>query len=76
MSEYKAPKAIGRKIPLAVQVTPEQHKDATLAAERYGVSRAEYIGALIDLAEGRSSILDKMEPPLLTLDTNAFRNSA
>lgn len=61
MEEYHAPKLIGRKAPMNCLVLPDQHFTAWQATQRYSMSFGEYVGALIDRAEGRPNKLDGMQ---------------
>lgn len=68
MEEYRAPKLIGKKTPLNCLVLPEQHHSAWVAMQRYNMSFGEYVGALIDRAEGRPNKLDGMHQEALPLE--------
>lgn len=57
MEEYRVPKLIGNKAPLNCLVLPDQHYRAWPATQRYNMSFGEYVGALIDRAEGRPTSL-------------------
>lgn len=46
-------------------VLPDQHFTAWQATQRYNMSFGEYVGALIDRAEGRPNKLDGMQRPIL-----------
>ncbi len=61
MEEYRPPKMIGKKAPLNCLVLPDQHYTAWKATQRYNMSFGEYVGALIDRAEGRPNKLDGMQ---------------
>lgn len=65
MEEYHAPKLIGRKAPMNCLVLPDQHFTAWQATQRYNMSFGEYVGALIDRAEGRPNKLDGVQRPIL-----------
>ena len=60
MEEYHPPKLIGRKAPMNCLVLPHQHYNAWKATQRCDMSFGEYVGALIDRAEGRPNKLDGM----------------
>lgn len=62
MSERSLPKMEGRKVPTKMRLTPEQYAWANEEADRYGVSMAAMIGAAIDHAAGRPSLLDAAAP--------------
>lgn len=61
MEEYRPPKLLGKKAPLNCLVQPDQHFAAWKATQRYNMSFGEYVGALIDRAEGRPNKLDGMQ---------------
>lgn len=61
MEEYRPPKLLGKKAPLNCLVQPDQHFAAWKARKRYNMSFGEYVGALIDRAEGRPNKLDGMQ---------------
>lgn len=61
MEEYRPPKLLGNKTPLNCLVQPDQHHAAWKATQRYNMSFGEYVGALIDRAEGRLNKLDGMQ---------------
>lgn len=61
MEEYRPPKLVGKKAPLNCLVLPDQHYTAWKATQRYNMSFGEYVGALIDRAEGRPNKLDGMQ---------------
>lgn len=61
MEEYRPPKLIGKKAPLNCLVLPDQHYNAWKATQRYSMPFGEYLGALIDRAEGRPNKLDGMQ---------------
>lgn len=68
MEEYRPPKLLGKKAPLNCLVLPTQHHSAWKATKRYNMSFGEYIGALIDRAEGRPNKLDGMQQKTTTAD--------
>jgi hypothetical protein len=61
MEDYRPPKLIGKKAPMNCLVLPDQHYTAWKATQRYNMSFGEYVGALIDRAEGRPNKLDGMQ---------------
>lgn len=61
MEDYRPPKLIGKKAPMNCLVFPDQHYTAWKATQRYNMSFGEYVGALIDRAEGRPNKLDGMQ---------------
>lgn len=67
MEEYRPPKPLGKKVPLNCLVHPDQHHAAWKATQRYNMSFGEYVGALIDRAEGRPNRLDGMQPRALPI---------
>lgn len=67
MEEYRPPKKIGKKAPLNCLVLPGQHLAAWKATQRYNMSFGEYVGALIDRAEGRPNKLDGMQQTALPI---------
>ena len=68
MEEYRPPKLIGKKAPLNCLVLPYQHHTAWKATQRYNMSFGEYVGALIDRAEGRPNKLDGMQQGALPIE--------
>lgn len=68
MEEYRSPKLIGRKASLNCLVLPDQHYAAWKATQRYNMSFGEYVGALIDRAEGRPNKLDGMQLRALPIE--------
>ena len=70
MEEYRPPKLIGKKAPLNCLVLPYQHHTAWKATQRYNMSFGEYVGALIDRAEGRPNKLDGMQQGALPIETS------
>lgn len=68
MEEYRSPKRIGRKASLNCLVLPDQHYAAWKATQRYNMSFGEYVGALIDRAEGRPNKLDGMQLRALPIE--------
>ena len=62
------PKPIGNKAPLNCLVLPDQHYRAWLATQQYIMSFAEYVGALIDRAEGRLNKLDGTQQGVLPIE--------
>ena len=68
MEEYRPPKLIGKKAPLNSLVLPDQHYTAWTAMQRYNMSFGEYVGALIDRAEGRPNKLDGMQQGALPIE--------
>lgn len=68
MEEYRPPKLIGKKAPLNCLVLPDQHCTAWEATQRYNMSFGEYVGALIDRAEGRPNKLDGMQREALPIE--------
>ncbi|WP_369021757.1 hypothetical protein [Paenarthrobacter ureafaciens] len=55
---YAMPKLDGNRVPLRGRVSPVQHKRAHEAAAMYGLSLSDYLGALIDRAEGLPNKID------------------
>ena len=47
---------------------PSQHRAAWKATQRYNMSFGEYVGALIDRAEGRPNKLDGMQQEALPIE--------
>ena len=68
MEEYRPPKLLGKKAPLNCLVQPDQHYAAWKATQRYNMSFGEYVGALIDRAEGRPNKLDGMQQGALPIE--------
>lgn len=68
MSERSLPKMEGRKVPTKMRLTPEQYAWANEQAARYGVSMAAMIGAAIDYAAGKPSLLDTAAPDSIDLN--------
>lgn len=68
MEEYQSPKLIGKKAPLNCLVLPAQHHRAWKATQRFNMSFGEYVGALIDRAEGRPNKLDGMQQEALAVE--------
>ena len=68
MEEYRPPKLIGKKAPLNCLVLPDQHYTVWKATQRYNMSFGEYVGALIDRAEGRPNKLDGMQRGALAIE--------
>lgn len=67
MEEYRAPKLIGKKTPLNCLVNPDQHYRAWRAMQKCDMSFGEYVGALIDRAEGLPNKLDGMHQEALPI---------
>jgi hypothetical protein len=70
MEEYRPPKLIGKKSPLNCLVLPDQHCAAWKATQLYNMSFGEYVGALIDRAEGRPNKLDGMQQGASPIETS------
>ena len=68
IEEYRPPKLIGKKAPLHCLVLPDQHYTAWKATQRYNMSFGEYVGALIDRAEGRPNKLEGMQQGALPIE--------
>ncbi|MCX8456548.1 hypothetical protein [Paenarthrobacter ureafaciens] len=55
---YAMPKLDGNRVPLRGRVYPVQHKRAHEAAAKHNLSLSDYLGALIDRAEGLPNKID------------------
>lgn len=67
MEEYRAPKLVGKKTPLNCLVLPDQHYRAWKTMHQYNMSFGEYVGALIDRAEGLPNKIDGMHQEALPI---------
>jgi len=67
MADYIPPKLKGNKVPLNNLVQPAQHKRAWNAAQRAGLSLADYVGALIDRDAGLPNKLDEAKQEALPI---------
>lgn len=66
-SQYATPKLDGNRVALRGRIYPDQHKRAHEAAHQHGLSLSDYLGALIDRANGLPNKLDNADQEALPI---------